>query len=218
MIEAVPAVAETRYERKLRQTREWRARNRERVRFLNQKWALEHPGQNTENTRAWRKRNPERSTEAIRAYAKKNAARIAVYQRAYRQKNKTALYQRAREYAAARYKSDPWFRVRENLRNRINEAITEQGWTKRSRTGDLIGCSWEHLKAHIESQFQSGMTWENYGEWHVDHRTPCKAFRLCELEEQRLCMNWQNLQPLWAADNLQKGAKMQTCDAATLCS
>lgn len=186
----------------------WRKRNPEYVTRYNAEWRKRHPGEATRRTAQWRVDNPEKAKAGEIAYATKNADKIAAYQKGYRAENKAALRVADRARKSLRYKTDHWFRIRENLRNRINEAITEAGWGKRSRTAGLIGCSWAHLKAHIESLFQPGMSWENYGEWHIDHKLPCKSFNLCELEEQKRCMNWTNLQPLWALDNLRKGAKL----------
>ncbi len=69
----------------------------------------------------------------------------------------------------------------------------------------MLGCSIEHLRTHIESRWKDGMSWENYGAWHLDHIKPCAAFDLLQPSEQRLCFHWSNLQPLWAADNIAKG-------------
>ncbi len=73
---------------------------------------------------------------------------------------------------------------------------------------DLIGCSIEHLKNHLEVQFDDGMSWANYGLWHVDHILPCALFDLSKEEEQKLCFCFENLQPLWKFDNWSKGAKV----------
>lgn len=82
------------------------------------------------------------------------------------------------------------------------------GRTKSSGTKKLIGCPIEILILHLESQFIEGMSWENYGPvWHVDHIKPCSNFDLSNPEQQRACFNYSNLQPLFAADNLQKGDK-----------
>jgi len=71
---------------------------------------------------------------------------------------------------------------------------------------ELIGCSAEELVAHLEAQFTEGMTWENYGEWHVDHVRPCASFDLTDPAQQRQCFHHTNLQPLWAEENLTKGS------------
>lgn len=72
---------------------------------------------------------------------------------------------------------------------------------------ELIGCSIEQLLEHLESQFQDGMTWDNYGEWHIDHIKPCAMFDFTKEEDQRECFHYTNLQPLWAEDNLRKSDK-----------
>ena len=60
------------------------------------------------------------------------------------------------------------------------------------------------LKAYLELQFTDGMTWENRGNWHIDHIRPCASFDLTDPEQQKQCFHYTNLQPLWAADNLAK--------------
>jgi hypothetical protein len=72
---------------------------------------------------------------------------------------------------------------------------------------DLTGCSVHELCIHLESKFKHGMTWENYGEWHVDHIRPCASFDLLKVDEQRQCFHWTNLQPLWALENLRKSSR-----------
>lgn len=64
------------------------------------------------------------------------------------------------------------------------------------------------LRSHIEQQFQLGMTWQNYGTWHIDHIRPCGSFDLTEQTERQACFHWSNLMPLWAADNMAKGARI----------
>jgi hypothetical protein len=79
---------------------------------------------------------------------------------------------------------------------------------KSNRTPDLVGCSVNDLKTHLESKFIESMTWENYGEWHIDHMRPCASFNLEDPEEQKKCFHWTNLQPLWAKDNMSKGDRL----------
>jgi hypothetical protein len=83
-----------------------------------------------------------------------------------------------------------------------------KGNVKSARTQELIGCTVKELQEHLEKQFTNGMTWENYGEWHVDHIIPCSSFDFTKEEEQRTCFNYKNLQPLWAEDNYKKKKKM----------
>ena len=73
----------------------------------------------------------------------------------------------------------------------------------------MLGCSIEFFMEYIEKQFKSGMTWQNYGAWHVDHVRPCASFDLTDHEQQKICFHYSNLQPLWAVDNLKKGAKIE---------
>ena len=77
------------------------------------------------------------------------------------------------------------------------------------RSAALLGCTYQELLKHLESQFQDGMSWDNYGEWHIDHIRPCASFDLLDPEQQAQCFHYTNLQPLWAEDNLRKGARYQ---------
>ena len=72
---------------------------------------------------------------------------------------------------------------------------------------ELIGGSVLELMRHLEAMFKSGMSWDNYGKWHIDHIRPCASFDLTEPGQQMLCFNWKNLQPLWAVENLVKSSK-----------
>lgn len=98
------------------------------------------------------------------------------------------------------------FRLSSVLRHRIYLAL--KGICKSNKTSILLGCSIDQLKQHLKSKFQQGMTWENYGEWHIDHIRPCASFDLSKLEEQKKCFHFSNLQPLLAKDNLAKGDKI----------
>jgi hypothetical protein len=70
----------------------------------------------------------------------------------------------------------------------------------------MLGCDLHTAKAHLEKQFTDGMTWANHGEWHIDHIIPCAS---AKTEEELIKLfHYENLQPLWAIDNLKKGAKI----------
>jgi hypothetical protein len=110
-------------------------------------------------------------------------------------------------YQTARRATDPAFKIAGNWRNRINKALA--GLSKSAESEELLGCSWDQFLGHLEILFQAGMTWDNHGEWHVDHIKPLAAFDVSKPEEQRKACHWSNHQPLWAKDNLSKGAKWQ---------
>ena len=79
---------------------------------------------------------------------------------------------------------------------------------KSNRTLKLTGCSLSFLVGYLEGKFKDKMTWENYGEWHIDHRRPCASFDLLNEEEQMMCFHYTNLQPMLASENLSKGSKI----------
>lgn len=109
------------------------------------------------------------------------------------------------KYEKKRKKIDELYRIKTCLRSRLLSAVIK-GY-KSAHTLDLLGCSIEHLKRHLESQFKDGMSWNNYGGkdgWQIDHIIPCSYFDLTKEENQRICFNYRNLQPLWASENNSK--------------
>jgi hypothetical protein len=97
--------------------------------------------------------------------------------------------------------TDPLFVLKERLSSRINKVF--RGLSKSKSTLDLIGCSLEEAKRHIESKFQTGMVWDNRSEWEIDHIYPLSLAKSKE-ELEKLC-HYTNLQPLWTLDNKRKG-------------
>jgi hypothetical protein len=93
-----------------------------------------------------------------------------------------------------------------DLRSRLNSALTGRN---RLHLYQLLGCSLDELKAHLQAQFKSGMTWTNRRRtgWHIDHIRPLASFDLTDPEQLAQACHYKNLQPLWAADNLIKGAR-----------
>lgn len=113
-------------------------------------------------------------------------------------------HRRSRDRA---YANTPQRKLKSTLSKRIHAAL--DGRVKKSaRTMELVGCDLAFLKRWIERQFKPGMTWENFGEWHIDHKLPCVSFDLTKPEQQRTCFHYSNLRPLWKFDNLSKGAKV----------
>lgn len=110
-------------------------------------------------------------------------------------------------WSKKQYLSNPLYKVRRNLSRRLNLALKVKSYKKDTQFMQILSCSLEELRNHIESQFKPGMTWENhslYG-WHIDHIIPLSSAKTQE-ELYKLC-HYSNLQPLWAYDNLSKGNK-----------
>lgn len=103
-----------------------------------------------------------------------------------------------------RMKTDPQYRLQTRLRKRLKKALVAQKTKKNNKFQELLGCSNEQLKVFLESKFQPGMTWDNYGKWHVDHILPLSRVNLTISEELHKVAHYSNLQPLWAKDNLIK--------------
>ncbi len=126
--------------------------------------------------------------------------------RKHQQLNKKHILEQQREYVKNRRAIDPLYKLTENIRSLIRISIKNRGFKKSSKTANILGCSFEEFKIHIENQFTEGMTWENHGEWHYDHIYPVGKRRdeahLIELN------HYTNFQPLWADDNWTKGSKI----------
>ncbi len=123
-------------------------------------------------------------------------------------KDKSIICAKNYAYKKRRIREDIQFRLRCNLSRRINNAL--HGNIKSDRTKKLLGCSIDELKLYIQNKFTYGMTWNNYGAWHIDHIRPCISFDLSIPEQQRKCFNYSNLQPLWAIDNIIKRNKYES--------
>ncbi len=112
------------------------------------------------------------------------------------------------EYDKNRKKIDPAFKVSKNLRSRISSALKKG--KKPNSSIKSLGCTLAELKQHIETQWQSGMTWENYSRtgWHIDHIIPLSSFDLTNNDDFLKACHYTNLQPLWAKENHAKGATL----------
>ncbi len=159
-----------------------------------------------------RQNNPEIAKEKAAKYYQSNKEAINEYNREYYWTNREQLLKKQKSnrekinaYHRARVKNNIQFRLSCVLRTRLLGAL--KGNAKRGSAVSDLGCSIAELRVHLENQFQDGMTWENQGSWHIDHIKPLSRFDLTDREELLEAVNFNNLQPLWAEDNLRKGAK-----------
>ena len=132
----------------------------------------------------------------------KNKDKFLEYKKKWRQKNKERENKKKRE----RYKNDINFRLVNILRARLNQALRNN--QKSGSAVEDLGCSIEELKRHLEDRFEPWMSWDNQGDWHIDHITPLASFNLSNEEELKKACHYTNLQPLKAEDNLVKSNKL----------
>lgn len=142
--------------------------------------------------------------EAVRAYDRERYPRI----KASRILNKEKHDDYRREYERNRRASDPLYRVKRNLRVSLYQAVKRTKSSYRPMKQKL-GIDISGLKSYLESKFQSGMSWDNYGQWHIDHIKPLCSFNLKNKSEYLAATHYTNLQPLWAKDNQRKHKKLE---------
>ena len=109
-------------------------------------------------------------------------------------------------YESKKKKNDPIYSLLCGMRSRLCNYLKMCGITKKNKTFDIVGCTPQFLKEHLETQFTDGMSWDNRSEWHIDHIIPLSSAKT-EDELYKLC-HYENLQPLWAEDNLKKSNKI----------
>lgn len=148
----------------------------------------------------------DRSIEHGREHRKKHAQRRRDQERAYVANNRSRVTQRQNEWQKARLRTDPVFALKKRVRSLISNAFASVGCQKNQETQAILGCSWDDFRTHIERQFTAGMSWEQMGaQIHIDHIRP---LALAVSEAEVLALNhFTNLRPMWAAENIAKGAK-----------
>jgi hypothetical protein len=178
--------------------------NKERLATLGREW---HKS-NKESVSKRHKKNRLENLEAYKATSKKYYSNNKKAHRQYCKKWAERNPDKIKEYAAKKNKNLNT-RIGNTLRSRVRDAVRRSYYISGASIYEIIGCNTKTLKIHLESQFKDGMTWDNYGMygWHIDHIKPCAAFDLTDIEEQKKCFHYSNMQPLWADENIKKGAK-----------
>lgn len=162
-----------------------------------------------EYNKIYKQENSEYISEYNKEYREKNKETIQIQRRGYKQENRLKI----NEYARIRLKLNPEAKLMKTIRNRTNDFLKTQGFKKKYKAEEYIGCSPPELKEHIEKQFKPGMTWENHGfgngYWHVDHIIGL-ANALNEKHVYELG-HYLNLRPMWHLPNIQKQDNADMC-------
>lgn len=152
----------------------------------------------------WFQKNKKKKSEYLKAWRADHPERVSASAgRSQRLRSRQRSERRLRDLN---------FRLVGNLRSRLTLALKSRA--KTDRTSDLLGCSLESFRLYLESKFESGMSWQNYGKglgkWNIDHIIPCSIFDLARPEHQKRCFHFSNLQPMWFEENVKKSNKLTT--------
>ena len=155
-----------------------------------------------ERNRNYQKENADKVNTQKLIYRSKNRHKPRAWNKKYRDANKAKINDKLRE----RRRSDPMLRLKDAIRGSIRAYLGSKK-TRRGSTFEIVGCTPDFLRGHLERQFKDGMTWENYGShWHVDHRIPLASGN--SADEIKGLSHWTNLQPLEALENFIKSDKI----------
>lgn len=170
----------------LDRVKKWSELNQIKKSEMRQEWYQKNKNSCLERQKLWRKNNREKDLNRQKMYKKLNREKL----RLYRNSNVNSKLARS-------------------LRSRLKHALKNNQKTG-SAVSDL-GCSISDFKQYLESKFQFGMNWENYGTfgWHIDHIKPLSSFDLTNRLQFLEACHFTNLQPLWASENRQKGGVRQ---------
>jgi hypothetical protein len=175
------------------------AREQERKYYINNKERINLYG------KQWRQNNKERINKKKKEWLDRNRDKVRSKNKEYRQKKKCELSRNTCYVEKKSQQNHALLKLSKSIRSSIKQALRKKGYTKKSRTHEILGCSFEFFKNHIEQRFQEGMTWENRSEWHLDHIIPVSSGKT---EKEILKLNhYSNFRPLWAKDNLAKGKR-----------
>lgn len=122
------------------------------------------------------------------------------YQKKYY--NKPETKEKIKKYRKNKAERDPLYKLTINIRKRIRISL-KNNLINNPKYEEILGCSFLEFRYYIENLFIDGMSWENYGEWHLDHRVPISWAK--NEEEVYKLSHYTNFQPLWMNDNLSKG-------------
>jgi hypothetical protein len=196
--------------KKRNSSKSWAKDNPEKVRVIQSAWYKANKDKSRERLRAWRSINRDRENANRRALYSTNPDKRRNTNLSWKEKN----LEHCKKYALKKhhyyYKNNPEYRIALLLRSRLRAAIKKYRKDVYSKPGSAVkdlGCSVQEFISYLSEKFQPGMTMENIGEWHLDHVRPLASFNLLDTDQFKQACHFSNYQPLWALDNLKKGAK-----------
>ena len=196
------------------ESRIYRERYPERYREASRKGTAKWRANNPEKANAWQKNNPEKRRIIEKRFRQKHTESVRETGRRWRDENP----EKVREYGLRSsrkfhrtHKDDPKYRLRVSMKRDMARSLKAAGGSKAGRKWvDLVPYDFSDLRSHLERNFDNGMTWYNYGEWHIDHKIPISAHNFTDPthEDFQRCWALENLQPMWALGNIKKSNKL----------
>lgn len=139
-------------------------------------------------------------------FYKRNKRDIKKRVKAYREKNRENIRSYLSDYNKRKYRDDPLFKLRMICRGHLRRVLIYTGENRNLPTFQMLGYDTQQLRERIESTWIEGMSWDNHGEWHIDHIKSIKSFIDEGVHDPKIINALENLQALWAFDNLSKGS------------
>jgi len=179
--------------------------NLEEVKLKERQYYKENREMILTTKKCWAKVNRNKINKVKQKHFIKHRKSVLEQKRRWREKNINRIREQERERRRHKIKLDPLYRCRVAIGKLITISIKGKGYKKNTKTEQILGCPIKEFKTYLADRFKPGMDWLNHGEWHIDHIKPVS---LAETKEEVLKLNhYSNFQPLWAEDNLRKGAK-----------
>ena len=195
---------------------QWKVRyeqNKEEIKAYQAEYRKNNPEKKREGRKKYYEENKEISLAKMKEYYEKNKEKIAQYKKEWAQKNKERLKEKRKSYYEEnktliftrhknRVKNDPIYALSISIRKNILKAFRQRKFEKENSTTQILGCTFEEFRSHIQSQFEPWMTWENRGKyngtpnfgWDIDHIIPLSS---SETTDDVIKLNhYTNLQPL----------------------
>lgn len=179
--------------------------NKEKEKIRIDKWRQKNKEQIRTKRKKWEDLNQDKIKSYKQNYRKYNKDKMNQYHKNYRKENKVKLLEKNRKREEEKRKNDIQYKLKSLLRHRLYLAL--KGNFKSGSAVRNLGCTIPELKTYLESKFHPDMNWHNHGAWHIDHIKPLSSFDLTDRNQLLEACHYTNLQPLWAIDNLSKGAK-----------
>lgn len=170
---------------------------------ISSSYRKKNPGKSKDIIKKWFKDNPHKNREAVKRYQDKNRDMVREKHRKY-----NAEHPEKNREITKRYRNTPKGKLRHSISNGILRSLN--GNKDGKCWALLLDYSIDQLKHHIEKQFKDGMSWENYGQWHIDHKIPISVFNFETPDDIdfKKCWELKNLQPMWALENIRKRDKL----------